>query len=752
VSLEGPLAGVRVLEATAGLAGQVAGFLLGGLGAEVVRIEPEGPPAAPSAGDRVLLRARRSVRLDPRRPADVAWWRELVASAEAVLTDESGPAAEGGDDLVRCRVTTWGPDGHPAGLPPEEPLVAAVTGVQALQWSWSGRPVWLVTPVVSYMTGMLAALGVAGALFARARGAPGQAVEVSAVAGAFALNSGTYVIGPDARGSLTQHGDPRGVYPTYGLYRTADGWLFVGALTQTFWVKLLTLLDRPDLLAHPRLQTNPLAFGSAEIRALVRRELEPIFAARTTADWERTLLAADVPCGPVQSRAQFLADPDARALGLAVPIADPVLGPTWQPPAPAVFSDTPAPPPAAAPLPGADTDAVRAERRSRRRPSPSSSPPATCLEGIRVLDLASFIAGPFCPMLLAELGADVVKVEAPDGDPFRVAAYGFAGWNRGKRSLVLDLKRAEGRAVFLDLARRADVVVDNFRGGVMDRLGIGWETLSAVNARLVHTSITGYGSSGPLAALPGFDPVFQARSGLARAQGGADEPVLHMIAYNDYCAGALGALATVAALLARERTGRGQRVDVSLFRTAFVDQAAHMLVPGDADPAAVGGRDHLGPSAARRLYACRDGWICVAVEAGAQADALGRLAGHALGLADPPDGPAAAAVERLAAASERTALLGRLAAAGVPAAPCVGFDDLFRDPFLAAVGAFAEQTHPLLGRLRLAAPFVRFSATPAVLRRAAPVLGADGAAVLGDIGYDAARIETLVAAGVVGAP
>ncbi len=155
---------------------------------------------------------------------------------------------------------------------------------------------------------------------------------------------------------------------------------------------------------------------------------------------------------------------------------------------------------------------------------------------MRVLDLTSFIAGPFCPLLLADLGADVVKIETTEGDPFRMAAFGFVGWNRGKRSLVLDLKRAEGRDVFLDLARAADVVVDNFRGGVMERLGIGWDRLSAENPRLVHTSITGYGTTGPLACLPGFDPVFQARSGLMLAQGG-DEPVFHMIAYNDYWRG-----------------------------------------------------------------------------------------------------------------------------------------------------------------------------------------------------------------------
>src|SRR5207247_997134 len=283
--------------------------------------------------------------------------------------------------------------------------------------------------------------------------------------------------------------------------------------------------------------------------------------------------------------------------------------------------------------------------------------PRACLEGIRVLDLASFIAGPFCPMLLADLGAEVLKIEAADGDPFRMAAFGFVGWNRGKRSMVLDLKRAEGREVFLDLARRADVVVDNFRAGVMERLGLGWETLHDVNAPLVHTSTTGSGPSGP--------------------------------------------------------------------------------------PPPAGGRDFLGPLACRRLYACADGWVCVAASAEAHAAALGRLAGVPLALDDPAEGAAAAAVTRALGALSRAEALARLAGAGVPAAPCLDFQELFTDPLLRAAGCVAEPSHPALGPLRTSGAFIDFEATPAVLRRSAPLLGADGPAALGELGYPAERLAAL---------
>src|SRR6266849_2905771 len=746
---DSPLANLRVVERASGLATSYAGFLLAALGADVVRIEPPGAARA-TAGAAVLERGKRSVILDPARGDDAACAAALVAGADAVLCDESAPEVAVGDGLVRCRVSAWGGQSD---LPPDEALVAALTGEHAMQWSWARRPVWLVTPGVAYMTGMLAALGLAAAVFARRRGGPGEAVRVSGLRAAFALNSGTYVTGLQTRGSLSQFGDPRGQLPTYSIFRTADGWLFIGALTSTFVVKLMTVLERVDLLADPRLEGSPLALGVPEIKEFVRAQLDPILVTRTTAEWLQALGEADIPCGPVRTREMALRDADARALGLVVPLEDPRWGPTWQPGVPALFSDTPAPPPRPAPLPGADAATVRAEAPGWRRPAcPAGPPPRACLEGIRVLDLASFIAGPFCPMLLADLGAEVLKVESPDGDPFRMAAFGFVGWNRGKRSLVLDLKRPEGRDVFLDLVRRADVVVDNFRAGVMERLGLGWEALCGVNPRLVHTSITGYGSSGPLATRPGFDPIFQASSGLMQAQGGAGDPVFHLIAYTDYSAGALGTLATVAALLARERTGRGQRVDASLFRTGYVMQAAEMILAEGCPSPPAGGRDFLGPSACRRLYACSDGWICIAAAAETHASALGRLAGAAVGLDDPAEGAAAEAVARAFGARSRAAALAELAAADVPAAPCLGFEELFADPLLHAAGCVVEQSHPVLGPLHMSGAFIDFEGMPPDLRRSAPLLGADGEEVLAELGYPPERIAALMDAGIVGRP
>jgi crotonobetainyl-CoA:carnitine CoA-transferase CaiB-like acyl-CoA transferase len=680
---ETALDGLVVREATRGLAGTFGGHLLAGLGAAVHR---EAASAFPI--------------LDRRKRIGAS------GAANAVIADES---ADAGGAPIACNVRTWGRTGPRTMLPPDEALVQAATGVQTQQWSWSGRPVWLATPMLSYMTGMLAALGVAAAHLGRLRGLPGQALHTSGLQAGFALNGGTYVTGPTHQSALLIGGDPRGVYPSYSLYPTADGWIFVGALTQPFWVKLMTFLDRVDLLVDERLQGNPLTFGAPALRAFVRGAIEPIFARRTTADWVRALREADIPCGAVQSRDEWLRDPELRASGL--------VGDVWEPPpAGSIVAGSPA----------------------AHRPAP---PGDACLEGVRVLDLTSFIAGPVCPMLLGDLGADVIKIETLDGDPFRMTAYGFHGWNRGKRSLVLDLKRPQGLEALLDLVRSADVLVENFRGGVMERLGLGWDRLRAVNPALVMVSISG--AEGALATLPGFDPVFQARSGFMTAQGGTDEPVFHMIAYNDYSAGTLGAFAAVAALVARERDGCGQRVTTSLMRTALVDQAAHMTVPRP------GGRDYQGPSAARRLYACADGWLCVATQGEDDARGLATLAGGAVPFMAPADGAEATRLASALAECARSDALDRLASLGVPAAPCLVFADLLDDAHVRANGMFVTLEDPTLGAVTLGGPLIDFERTPIRYRSTGPGHGAHSAEVLREVGYDATRIASLVAAGVV---
>ncbi len=198
------------------------------------------------------------------------------------------------------------------------------------------------------------------------------------------------------------------------------------------------------------------------------------------------------------------------------------------------------------------------------------------LAGIRVVDLTSYIAGSYAGMMLADLGAAVVKVESPAGDSFRELP-GFFGWNRGKRSIAVDLKAPDGRAIVERLVAEGDVAMENMRPGVAERLGMGSERLQALNPRLVYCSVTAFGSTGPYVDRPGFDPLLQALSGTMVLQGFGGPPRYVRIAITDYYAAALAAQAILAALFVRERTGEGQKVETSLLHAALALQSGNVV-------------------------------------------------------------------------------------------------------------------------------------------------------------------------------
>ena len=377
--------------------------------------------------------------------------------------------------------------------------------------------------------------------------------------------------------------------------------------------------------------------------------------------------------------------------------------------------------------------------------------------GIRVVEFTHMVMGPTCGLLLGDLGAEVIKVEPVAGDDTRrllgAGAGFYPAFNRNKKSVALDLKTPEGLEVARALVASADVVVENFSTGVMERFGLDYESCRKANPELVYCSVSAYGREGAFADRLGFDPIAQAESGFVSMNGYADRQGVRALSpVMDISTAMMAANAILGALVARERTGRGQRVDVSLFRTAFVDQAAEMLCcdPPVAPPQ--GGRDYLGPSAAERVYHCRDGWICIAARTAAERVSLGAVAGEAVAAAAPAEGPAAWAIAAWCAARTRDDALGHLSAVGVPAVPCLGFAELWNDPLLRASGTVAEFEDPELGQVLQSGPFVTFDRTPVQLRGWAPRLGADGAAILAEIGYPAERIAALQASRVLGVP
>jgi crotonobetainyl-CoA:carnitine CoA-transferase CaiB-like acyl-CoA transferase len=405
----------------------------------------------------------------------------------------------------------------------------------------------------------------------------------------------------------------------------------------------------------------------------------------------------------------------------------------------------------------------------------SDSPPAGPLAGVRVVDASRVLAGPFCGMLLGDLGADVVKLERPGtgdetrawGPPFAAAADGgrgdatyFLSVNRNKRSLTVNLGDAAGREVLARLAARADVFLENFRPGTQAALGADWETLSRLNPRLIYCSVSGFGPVGPDREKLGYDLLMQGAVGLMSttgAPGGA--PVRVGVAVIDLATGATALGAVVAALYARERTGRGQRIDCALLTTgvAWMTYAAQSFFATGRQPAPSGsGHPNLVPYQA---FQGSDGrWFLVAVGS----DDQWRRFCRALDLPQGADAQLATNAGRVAhrealitdltrrfAAAPAAAWIARLEAGGVPAGPVRGMADVFADPQVAALGLDCTLPHPAYGALRTVGTAFRLSETPASLRLAPPLLGQHTDPVLAELGFDPAEIARLRAAGAV---
>jgi crotonobetainyl-CoA:carnitine CoA-transferase CaiB-like acyl-CoA transferase len=388
------------------------------------------------------------------------------------------------------------------------------------------------------------------------------------------------------------------------------------------------------------------------------------------------------------------------------------------------------------------------------------------LDGIRVLDLSRVIAGPYCATLMADLGADVVKVERPGrGDDLRQwrgagMSATFAAINRNKRGIAVDLQQPEGSKLVLELAGRADVVVENFLPGVADRLGLGYAAVRAANPAVVYVSVTGFGQTGPHARRAGYNTIAQGMSGLMALTGMPGHPPTRVGgSVADLAAAFLAFGAASAALVHRLRTGEGQHLDVSLLASTLAllpDPVAHYFDSGQR-PFRAGNRNpNLTPAEAFRT---KDGWVQVVIMNPDQYARFCKVLGDDVLATDPRfatnDSRLAHhdelrdRVERVLAGATTAEWVGRLEAAQVAAGPIYEFDEVFEDPQVKHLGLVAEIDQPGYGRARMLAFPVGASATPAAIRRPAPLLGEHTAEVLGELGLVRAEIDRLAAAGVV---
>lgn len=737
--------GLKVLDCSQGRAGPMAAMLLADFGAEVLKIEPPGGDRVASwPGYQMWNRNKRRLALDIAGEGRERL-EALLAAADVAIFDFSPrrmqalgltDAAERHPRLIRLWTPPYGTTGLWSEMEAHHGALMALTGGAFRQSSYADQPVYLVMPVLHYAQGTMAAGAVGAALLERGKSGRGQAVTVSGLNAVALVGGASGLIMPTGR-------RPLGASPSYRTYECGDGqFLFLATLFSYFFQRAIQAMGLEVELAEDVFPED------------VTLAMEARFRQKSRDEWLEILRAADVPAGPVCPREDWLGSELIANNDMRVVMDHPRHGPIEMPGVPVKLAKTPGS------VRHLVTDAAAADVEAFKAAAPPAksaepAPKTRPLAGIKVLDLGTVIAGAYASAILANLGAEVIKVKSADGDPWRDRGVGFTAYNRGKRGLVVDLKQPEGRTLFLDLCRQADVVLDNYRLGVRDRLGIGHADVTAVNPRLISVSITTYGSRGEETKRPGFDPLLQARSGMMAAQGGdRQEPVFHIIAVNDFASASMAAFGVIAALNARTRTGEGQVMETSLTCQSAMFQSGELTTWPGAPPAPKGCRDCLGLAALDRFYRCADGWVLIACRDLQEAAELAKALDHADWasrfdmMAEPRDGALAAELEAALAERGVTDTLNTLVPAGVRATPVREGEEILADPWLHANDFFDTLRETPFGPVT-DRPYADFSRSEAGYRRPEPGLGEHSFEVLADWGIDAERIASLADEGVV---
>lgn len=768
--MSGPLAGLKVIDCSRGLAGPRMTGLLADYGADVIRVEPPGGDpwrielAVPYA---VFNRGKRSIELDVGDEKGLATLLALAASSDVFVESFAPGQADRlglgyseiharAPGLVYASISGFGTDGPLRELPAREALVHALVGSMAEQVGHRDGPIFEGLPFASIGASYLAAIGVLGALYRRGIDGAGRHVETSLYDGALAYLSMGW-----GDTDLSPGGPPKaGSYRLVAAsFRCADDeYLGVHSGAVGAFDRLMGVLGLDDRIPS---SADGLDMGvplTPEQKKLLDEEIHSIFASRPRSEWLERLLEADVCVVPHLRPGEVFDEPQPIHNGLCVRVIDPEIGPALQVGPAARFAATPAGPPAPAPSPGQQSEEVLRELQQRppaQTPSPVPQAGLPLLDGIRILDLGAYYAGPYSSRLLADLGADVIKLEPAVGDPLRRLEHAFRSGQAGKRSIAANLKDPELERARRGLIEWADVVHHNMRPGAAERLGLGYEQVCAIRTDSIYLHSPGWGSSGPNRDRQSFAPMLSGYVGVGFEVAGEFNAPLFPAGNEDSGNGLLGAVAILMGLIHRQRSGEGQLIENPQLHAAMAHMA-HIVRRDDGEVLGAGRLDPLqyGVGPLERLYPTRDGWLCLVALRDEEIGALGRVVGlEILGddrFANPEARRAHAyELEQLLgdAFAERTtaAWQSELHSARVPAAEPIPYNNsaFLRDPRNQRTRRAAECPHETQGHVREIGVLLRVSDSADVPHRLAPELGEHSDEILGELGYSAEQIEKL---------
>lgn len=763
--MAGPLEGLRVVDCTTGMAGPKATGLLADYGADVIWVEPPGGDRMRGALEvaySVFNRSKRSVVLDLKDDTDRQSFYDLIAGADVFVQSwRPGVAAALGVDfetlsarnpaLVYGSISGFGADSKYNDLPGHEAFVHAILGTMGDQAGFRDGPMFVGMPSASSGAAYLSLIGILASLYRRQSDGWGRRVETSLLDGMLAYVSQSW--GYSAKNKERYRtGGTRFFIKT--LRCADDEYIGVHTAARGAFDRLMTLVGIDDRVGPVEGSEASTRLTAEEEDALA--EIPDIFEQQPRKVWLERLIEANICAIPVLRPCEVFDEPQAVHNEMVVEVTDPVLGKVQQVAPPIKHRSTPAVVGAGSPGAGQHTAEVLAESRAATPAPTGPIDERPLLDGLKVLDIGHWFAGPYASRLMADLGADVIKVEPPVGDPMRGLERPFSSAQAGKRAMGVNFTHPEVGQIRDELIKWADIVHHNLRPGVAERLGMGYEQVCESNPEAIYLHATGWGISGPDVNRQSLAPLMAGYVGADYEAAGQFNPPVDPVANEDSGGGLLGAVGALMSLWHRGRTGHGQFLDSPHFHSAMEDMCHVVRRSLDGSVLGAGKVDSLqcGVGALHRLYETVDDWICVVAVSDREIAALGAAIGFDI-LADERFSTAELREENgyeledllFGFFNSRTTaeLLDQLAHAGVPAAAPVYENNrrFMDDEENLRLGRVGEFEHPRYGTTRQPAVLVRFDGAAVPALRRAPELGEHTDEILAGLGVAPEKIARL---------